>query len=609
MSTPTLTIVPTSKIAPSADNPRGEIDRTGEEFAGLCVSIKAVGLLQPILVAAANGNGKHTILDGHRRHAAALEEKLDEIPVLVLPDGISEKVARLTANIQREDFSPVAQARAIKDLQEDGLTQVQAADSLGKSERWVRERLRLVTLPEKAQEAFDVKAIPLEASVEIQRIAEKAPQAAEAIAVRALREQAGVKETGEGQEHVLNFADKRDLVTAIDEAIEHEEGDASAAGSLFEVSHTITLSDLKHAGIDEVYLPLLEDGYAKLEKLDRWKNVRWTPEVLDEARAFGCLLEIEAPNFHGHRVSNLYITDKAWLAEHAQGLLNAQLAEAKKRKKADAPKPAASKPEKGSDAEKREKEKRRREREAEAEKRAAIRDANLELGQRAQKALKAPKVTLDEAKLLALRAIGREASDFGARGLVYCYHDYQDTQEGARGSTKVTYAKGNAAGDDLVKAVLAAKSPEEAFGVALRALALARFADQDCVAPSSQHWFSPRHGAAADVDPLISDMAERREILPDAIRLGVETHRKLRSEEAELNVLAAVNKSRAKAGVSREGLLSLPLIDEQVIDAALDARRLKEHDNGDETTYTLSSIGKKRLEKLRAGEKERQAAK
>jgi len=614
MSTPTLTTIPTKQIAPSADNPRGEIDRTGEEFAGLCVSIEAVGLVQPILVAAPNGNGKHRILDGHRRYAAALEAKLTEIPAMVLPEGVSEKVARLTANIQREDFSPIAKARGIKELQDDGLTQVQAGDVLGKSERWVREYLRLLRLPEKTQAAYDARALPIESLVPVEKVAKQAPQVAEALA-KAAEDDEGVRKAV-GADNVTGVLDH-----LIEQAAEDLNKDGTsklgclvAAGSSTRNAH-VTYEAAVLAGAPHGELKKLKDRLAEWKKLDqklrridsyaysREPDPWWLDsDDTDAAKKFGCLLVVEEA---------MYFTDAAWLVDrfllHVDGAIGeiTDRIEAKKRDKST----SSSESEKGSpEQEKAAKEKRRKEREAEQQKRDEIRANNLELGQRVERALRSPKLTLEEAKLLALVAIGRNAGDLGGGGLIWCYHDYQREEQLNNGRTKVSYANGSTAGEDLVSSVLAAKKPDEVLGIALRALVLTEFADQECVAESNRSPHSIRWGAAHDsVGDLVQAIAVKRDVLPDEVRRAIELRGRLAAERAEWHVLKIVSGSRAKRGVNRVDLTRRVGVTEAAIDQAVDTKHLKEH-AGEEPSYTITAAGKKRLEQLKKSPKERQAA-
>jgi ParB/RepB/Spo0J family partition protein len=587
-------MIPLDKIV-VGENPRGAIDQTLEPFMELCASIEARGVLQSILVGPADGDGKHTVIAGHRRFAAAQKVKLAEIPAMVVDAEGAELTLALIENVQREDLTPVAEARAIRQLRErHGFTQVQAAEALNKSERWARDRERLADLPEKAQEAFDAGAIPLEAAPEIAKVAEKAPKAAEALAELVQRDDVG-NEFGEP----FNLA--RD--GEIDFAFSTLEDEGVDVGCMVSGYSSVGLIDVKRAGLQGEKLAELEELYKRLESVNRSRqHVHLTANDIDAARAFGCLVELT-----GEFRQGAYITDAGFLADRVKQHLEEAIAEEEKCAKAGKPDTSPGKDVSDETL----KAERRREREEEALRREEGRRNNLELGQRAEKALRAPKLSLEEAQLLALMAVGDCAPDIGARGLIYCYHDYQDEEKLNNGKTKVTYKGGRDAGQDLRQAILGAKKPEEVLGIAVRSILLAHFADQEVVAPSNRSWWSlPNAGLGREgLTPLVEQIAGKRSVLPEAVQKTVEAKRQLEAEEAELTVLAVVKASRAKAGATRTGILATWRTTEAALDQAVDAKRLKEHEGDEVITYTLTAAGKKRLEKLKAAEKERQAAK
>lgn len=600
MSTPTLTMIPTNKIVAGEDNPRGAIDEASSGFKELCASIKARGILQPILVGPAH-DGKHALVAGHRRHAAARKAKLAEIPAMVLDLEGAELLAALTENIQREDLSPVAEAQAIHQLQErHGFTQVQAGEALSKSERWVRERLRLLRMPERTQKAYDGGALPLESLVTVEKVAEAAPQVSDALAEASESDEWVRQAVGGGR----TFEALNKL--AQDAAEKPQEDGSSELGCLVELTgfnnhHRVGYEALKLAGAPAERLEAIAERIEVGEKLRKKSQyyfghfhlVTLTSEDVDAANSYGCLMSID-----GYR----YITDAEWLADRFAERLEEAIAAAEKQLK-DGRKP---KPEKGSpEDEKAAKEERRRQREAEQRQRDEARVANLELGQRTERALRNPKLSLEEAKLLALMAVGDDATELGSRGLIYCYHDYQDEQLLKNGTTKVTYEAGRSAGEDLVKAIGAAKKPEEALGLALRALLLSTYANQDCVAPSSRCWWQVHVGHG--MDTLLDRIADKRSVLPDSVREARELERRLAAEEDEITLLSSVKASRAKEGMPLSEVQAYSVAS-QTIDAALSSKWIKSHTKG-ELSFTITAAGKKRLEKLQAAEKERQAAK
>jgi len=131
------------------------IDMREETLAELAESIRAQGIVQPIVVrplAGGGGNGatRYEIIAGERRWRAAQMAGLDSIPAVVkdIPDEAAVAVA-LIENIQREDLNPLEEARSLKTLIEDfQMTHAQAADAVGRSRVTVSNLLRLLELPD-----------------------------------------------------------------------------------------------------------------------------------------------------------------------------------------------------------------------------------------------------------------------------------------------------------------------------------------------------------------------------------------------------------------------------------------------------------------------------
>ena len=125
--------------------PRSFMDDTA--LNELASSIKAQGIMQPILVRPVAG-GKFEIIAGERRWRAAKLAGLASVPVLVreVADNAALAMA-LIENIQREDLNPLEQAVGIQRLvNEFGATHDQAADMVGRSRSAVTNLLRLLGL-------------------------------------------------------------------------------------------------------------------------------------------------------------------------------------------------------------------------------------------------------------------------------------------------------------------------------------------------------------------------------------------------------------------------------------------------------------------------------
>jgi ParB family chromosome partitioning protein len=116
-------------------------------LAELAESIKAQGVMQPILVRPIDG-GRYEIVAGERRWRAAQRAGLKEIPALVrvVPDQTALALS-LIENIQREDLNPLEEAQGLKRLiDEFGLTHEAAALAIGRSRSAVTNLLRLTLL-------------------------------------------------------------------------------------------------------------------------------------------------------------------------------------------------------------------------------------------------------------------------------------------------------------------------------------------------------------------------------------------------------------------------------------------------------------------------------
>ncbi len=140
-----------SVLQPGKYQPRTRMDE-GSLYE-LAESIKAQGIMQPILVRPVGG-GRYEIIAGERRTKAAKLAGLDEVPVLVkeVPDEAAAAMA-LIENIQREDLNPLEEAQGISRLvNEFNLTHEQAAQAVGRSRSAASNLLRLLQLAEPVQQ-------------------------------------------------------------------------------------------------------------------------------------------------------------------------------------------------------------------------------------------------------------------------------------------------------------------------------------------------------------------------------------------------------------------------------------------------------------------------
>jgi ParB family transcriptional regulator, chromosome partitioning protein len=146
--------LPIQYIQPGKYQPRRHWN--DEALDELAASIKAQGLIQPVVVRAI-GKNSYELIAGERRWRAAQRAQLSEIPALVkdVPE-VAVPAMALIENIQRQDLTPLEEADAIKRLIDDfDLTHQQAADAVGRSRAAVSNMLRLIDLPASIKRLLD----------------------------------------------------------------------------------------------------------------------------------------------------------------------------------------------------------------------------------------------------------------------------------------------------------------------------------------------------------------------------------------------------------------------------------------------------------------------
>lgn len=147
--------LPVDLLQPGKYQPR--TDMHPESLEELANSIRAQGVVQPIVVRPINGSKKFEIIAGERRWRAAQMAGLHDIPAVVrdVPDQAAIAMA-LIENIQRENLNPIEEAVALQRLiDEFGLTHQQAAEAVGRSRAAVSNLLRLLTLEKEVRHLLE----------------------------------------------------------------------------------------------------------------------------------------------------------------------------------------------------------------------------------------------------------------------------------------------------------------------------------------------------------------------------------------------------------------------------------------------------------------------
>lgn len=143
-------MLPIRLIDPNPDQPRRSFNE--EALEELAASIRAVGVIQPIIVAPTGE--RYRIIAGERRYRASRMAEQEEIPAIVRDwDQQRQMEAALIENLQRDDLNPIEEARGVRRLMdESGLTQEKIAERLGKSRPAVANLLRLLNLVDSVQQ-------------------------------------------------------------------------------------------------------------------------------------------------------------------------------------------------------------------------------------------------------------------------------------------------------------------------------------------------------------------------------------------------------------------------------------------------------------------------
>ena len=174
------------RVAPAAQAPAGDqlaripldllqrgkyqprIDMRPESLGELATSIRAQGIVQPIVVRRVDTTGpagpqRYEIIAGERRWRAAQLAGLAEMPAIVreVPDEAAVAMS-LIENIQRENLNPLEEARALERLTgEFALTHQEAAEAVGRSRTAVTNLLRLLELGEEVKALVEQRALEM----------------------------------------------------------------------------------------------------------------------------------------------------------------------------------------------------------------------------------------------------------------------------------------------------------------------------------------------------------------------------------------------------------------------------------------------------------------
>ncbi len=138
VSRDTIYQIPVSDIDPNPDQPRKSFYRIDE----LSESIRVHGIQNPVVVEPSD-NGRYTLISGERRTRAAASIGLDTIPAIICNGG-DRAILALVENVQRDDLSPLDEARAYQSILNRGMTQEDLSKLVGKDRTYISQKIRLL---------------------------------------------------------------------------------------------------------------------------------------------------------------------------------------------------------------------------------------------------------------------------------------------------------------------------------------------------------------------------------------------------------------------------------------------------------------------------------
>ena len=191
--------VPVDHITPNPLQPRAHFDE--EALAELVVSIREVGLLQPVVVrpldGQADGVQRYELVMGERRWRASREAGLTAIPAIVRETSDDDMLRdALLENLHRQQLNPLEEAAAYQQLlHEFGATHEELAGRIGRSRPQITNTIRLLQLPAPVQAR--VAAGVLSAGHARAILGLPTPEAQEAMATRAVAEGMSVRSVEE----------------------------------------------------------------------------------------------------------------------------------------------------------------------------------------------------------------------------------------------------------------------------------------------------------------------------------------------------------------------------------------------------------------------------
>jgi ParB/RepB/Spo0J family partition protein len=554
-------MVALSRITPRHGfNPRTQ--RDPERFAQLVASVKADGVLTPLLVTPGDGD-ELLLVAGEGRWLAAGEAGQTEVPVYVV--SVDERTGGLelamAENLARQDFDPVQEAHGFQRLRDAGLTKKGIADRLGVAAKRVTDRLEILKLPTPLHGQIAGGQIPPAAIRPLVTVGKVHPGLPEVLAARVAAKptQSWASPLSWGEVIADPIAA---LVADIDGPGCELPANVFEAGDSYPLDR-FDLSDPVRGQLAEL-LELL--GLSESEFV-----VRFGREAVEQAAAVKAVVASKEGWHHlivGQDVADQLAGDyiAACLTVQQQAVARQQAYEQTHGTGESAP---SSDEIAEAPSEEELAEQRRVDREAEQAQRRAAVAHNAALGAAVLKHLARLKVDSDVLKVLTAVDVGGDLAGIAARGARYGFPGWTTETTQKNGKVKVEYLTKEQAGAKARTFLENADSMAEIAGRLFCLIAMACYADEQAVARSARSFSSLTIGRelpyADRVVDVIDELCAQR--LPEHL---TQTVREQRREQREIEAEHAEQVSAASERLTQILGGDGPLADEQLAQARAD---------------------------------------
>ena len=154
-----LTQIPPANLVPHENNAHSEL----RGIDALAQTVAYLGIIEPLVVLPADEKGNHTIVAGHRRHAAATQVGLETVPCVVVddPGAADQLVTMLVENLHRDDLTVLEEASTYQQLALLDWEPERIARATGRDLDRIQQSLTLHQLPEHVQQAAHAGQVDL----------------------------------------------------------------------------------------------------------------------------------------------------------------------------------------------------------------------------------------------------------------------------------------------------------------------------------------------------------------------------------------------------------------------------------------------------------------